>query len=299
MRRVNIPLVDKLLAVEWSHALDFQLGLYALYEIKETLEVLGSTIKAMKEGCLEDAVRLVMCSPALINCLMILSPDCLRNVMKMTFKPQSVQDAVQRAMKQMPAEMQHLFEDILAFANELDDGDLTILVQDFAALVNNFKVQIPKGLKKMQSGVLAFDFPGDILKSIDPVDILSELAQAVPTPFDQAYSKALELAPYAPLLKVVACMEKCTWCCCAGGIDDRCAAAGVEVRCGAPAHSSEKGVAEAGSARCCRGGQVQNAHARTPRAFPETPSLFSESRRSPRGYAFRGGGGFWVLQEEC
>jgi hypothetical protein len=44
-----------------------QIGLDALYEIKETVEVLGGTIKAMTEGKINDAVNLVMGSGALIR----------------------------------------------------------------------------------------------------------------------------------------------------------------------------------------------------------------------------------------
>ena len=39
--------IDKLLTIEWEHTVDFKLGLEALYDIKEIIEVLGGTIKSM------------------------------------------------------------------------------------------------------------------------------------------------------------------------------------------------------------------------------------------------------------
>ena len=59
--------IDKLLAVEWAHCVDFKIGLDALYEIKETVETLGGTIKAMADGQVTQAVNLVMGSSALIR----------------------------------------------------------------------------------------------------------------------------------------------------------------------------------------------------------------------------------------
>ena len=64
-------------AVDWTHSVDFRIGLDALYDIKETLEVLGGTVKAMTSGDVEGAMSMVMGSAALIGCLEVMEPDFL------------------------------------------------------------------------------------------------------------------------------------------------------------------------------------------------------------------------------
>ena len=229
--------IDKLLAIEWSHCVDFKEGLDALYDIKETVEVLGGTVQAMMKGKIDDAISLVMGSGALISCLEVLNPDMLRKMLKTAFQPAGVKMAIQKAMEKMPAELQHPFEDLLAFADELDMNDLDAIVADFVALCKQFKVKIPKKLAELRAkaekkgqevvsgssfgssgaemslivagsnlgsvDIPDFNFPGDILTSIDPMEILSLLASEIPPPFDTAYAKAMEMAAFAPLLPMV------------------------------------------------------------------------------------------------
>jgi len=209
--------IDKLLAVEWVHCVDFKIGLDALYDIKETIDVLAGTIKAMGEGKVADAVNLVMGSSALIGALEVLDPELLRNMLKTAFQPPGVKKAIQAMMATMPDELMHPFEDFLTFIDELDASDLDAIVGDFCALVKQFKVKIPKKLTEMRdnaakkateavSGALDipdFNFPGDFLQALDPIDILTMLGQKVPPPFDMAFSKALDLARFAPLLPML------------------------------------------------------------------------------------------------
>ena len=61
--------VDKLLAVEWVHCVDFKIGIDALYDIKEAVETLGDTIRAMMAGKVDEAVGVLMGSGAMISCL--------------------------------------------------------------------------------------------------------------------------------------------------------------------------------------------------------------------------------------
>ena len=79
--------IDRLLEVEWDHCVDFKIGLDALYDIKETLEVLAATMKTMMEGKIQDAMNLVMGSGALLSSLEVFDPELLRNLMKMAFQP--------------------------------------------------------------------------------------------------------------------------------------------------------------------------------------------------------------------
>ena len=232
--------IDKLLSIEWAHCVDFKIGLDALYDIKETVEVLGGTIKAMGEGKVNEAVNLVLGSAALISCLELLDPELLRNMLKAAFQPPAVTQAIKTMMGKMPEELQHPFEDFLEFINELDASDLDAIVSDFAALVKQFKVKIPKQLAQMREkaakqvketvagsgfgaagremqvimvsgsslgsipeGIPDFSFPGDFLASINPIDILAMLGEKVPAPFDIAFKKALEVARFAPLMKVI------------------------------------------------------------------------------------------------
>jgi hypothetical protein len=79
--------IDKLLGVEWEHCVDFKVGLDALYEIKETMEVLAETTKTLMQGNIQGALNLVMGSAALISCLEIYDPELLRKMLKMAFQP--------------------------------------------------------------------------------------------------------------------------------------------------------------------------------------------------------------------
>ena len=58
----------------------------------------------------------------------VLNPDMLRKMLKTAFQPVAVSNAIKAAMKKMPAELQHPFEDFLTFANELDEADLDAIV---------------------------------------------------------------------------------------------------------------------------------------------------------------------------
>lgn len=126
--------IDKLLCVEWAHCVDFKIGLDALYKIKETVEVLGGTIQAMMEGKVSEAVNLVMGSGALIMSLEVLNPEMLRKMLKTAFQPPGVKRAIQNITKKMPEELQHPFEDLLTFSDELDQSDLAAIVKDFVAV---------------------------------------------------------------------------------------------------------------------------------------------------------------------
>jgi len=128
-------------------------------------------------------------------------------MLKTAFQPPGVSKAIKKAMAKMPAELQHPFEDLLTFAHELDESDLDAIVGDFTALCKQFKTKIPKAIAQLKKSsrqnskslsVVAknfgampempempeFDFPGDILKSIDPLEILTQLGTKIPPPFD-------------------------------------------------------------------------------------------------------------------
>ena len=136
--------------------------------------------------------------------------------------------AIETAMERMPKELQHPFEDFLIFARELDESDLDAIVGDFVALVKQFKVKLPKKMAELREQGKAkiretgndlqisvssfgaaddfnfdFDFPGDVLKSIDPLAILKEFGSKIPAPFDVPFGKALEMAEFAPMLPIL------------------------------------------------------------------------------------------------
>jgi len=46
-------------------------------------------------------------------------------------------------------------------------------------------------------------FPQDLIKSVDPISILAMIGEKMPGPLKTAYSKALELAAFAPLMPIV------------------------------------------------------------------------------------------------
>ena len=46
-------------------------------------------------------------------------------------------------------------------------------------------------------------FPQDLIKSVDPISILAMIGEKIPPPLSTAYSKALELAAFAPLMPIV------------------------------------------------------------------------------------------------
>ena len=79
--------IDKLLEVEWEHCVDFKIGIDALYDIKETMEVLAATTKTMMEGNIQGAVNLVMGSAALMSCIEVYDPELLKSLLKKAFQP--------------------------------------------------------------------------------------------------------------------------------------------------------------------------------------------------------------------
>jgi hypothetical protein len=57
-------------------------------------------------------------------------------------------------------------------------------------------------------GIPDFSFPGDILTSLDPMDILEQLGEVVPPPFDMAFQEALKVARFAPLLPMLNALKE-------------------------------------------------------------------------------------------
>ena len=62
-------------------------------------------------------------------------------------------------------------------------------------MTKQFKVKIPKALeelkKKAKDNVeefVGFNFPGDILKSVDPLEILAMLGSEIPAPLDTVWT---------------------------------------------------------------------------------------------------------------
>ena len=177
--------VDKLLTAEWNHCVDFKLGLDALYEIKETIEIIGLSVGAMMKGNFQEAMNMVMGSTALLGCLASANPDVLRILLRQAFQPPAVQQAIRASKQKVPTDLHYKFEALLTFINELDENDLDVILLDFGSLVNSFKFRTPETSVKDMPGIPAFYFPGSILNSVDPIDILNVLGTEIPAPFDQ------------------------------------------------------------------------------------------------------------------
>ena len=102
--------------------------------------------------------------------------------------------AIQQAMARLPTNLHSPFIGLKQLSQQLD-GDVDALVQRFQEVAASFKVfDVPDP---------DFKFPHDLIKEINPVGVLSALAQKLPGPLRQIFEKGLQVEAFKPLMPLV------------------------------------------------------------------------------------------------
>ena len=151
-------------------------------------------VDKVKNSDLEGAVADVMSSMPVIKLFAQLDLEMPRAVLKKVFMNQSVKDVMKKVANSSSGQLCSAIAMLQKFADNLDAG-MDELLDKFA--------EVLKAFKNIDPNAVGFKFPQDLIKGINPLDILSEISHRIPAPFRDAFNKALELAAFAPLLPVV------------------------------------------------------------------------------------------------
>jgi uncharacterized protein YfcZ (UPF0381/DUF406 family) len=150
-------------------------------------------VQQLKDGNLEGAQALIMSTPVL-KLVKKFDIEMPRNMLKKLLLSNEVKAAIERYKAAMPQNLHAPFAQLQQFSQQLD-GDMDAIFQQFQEVVSSFKVFDVPGSN--------FKFPEDLLKAVNPINVLEMLGEKIPPPMDVAFKKAMELAAYAPLLPII------------------------------------------------------------------------------------------------
>merc|ERR1719183_2098711 len=159
-------------------------------------------LRRIEEKDLEGAVVLVMSSPNVLEGAEKLDAELPRHVLKRVLLKPAVQDAVEQAKSAMPTEeLKAPFEKLEILWKNLDTDTETVLTK---------AEEVMRSFEKCSGALFMskFKYPQDLVKHVDPVEVLLLLVSAIPAPLDEAFLKALELAACAPLMPVMQKIQK-------------------------------------------------------------------------------------------
>ena len=153
------------------------------------------------------ALELVISEPTVLQGANELGDkQLLRNVLREVLVKPAMKCAVARANSQDLSELKALFKQLqdLVDAGDANEKlpDTKMVIQKAEEIFTSFH---------QSSNVLSqskFKFPQDLIKHVDPVEVLLLLVSAIPAPLDEAFLKALELAKFSPLMPVMQKIQK-------------------------------------------------------------------------------------------
>ena len=130
------------------------------------------------------ALKEVIATP-LLNLLASFDKELPRTTLKNIFQTDAMNETLDKAKSKMESEeLKAPFNALQEFVkNGLDDG-IPEMMEKLTGVLEGFKVfEAPGSL---------FKFPGDLLKSVDPLEILKAIGEKIPPPLNSAFNKALE-----------------------------------------------------------------------------------------------------------
>ena len=151
-------------------------------------------VNHLKRGEIQDAVTVVMSSAAVLKVTSKFDPEMPRNVLKKVLQSTGFQSALQQMASKLPANLQSPLKTLQSLSQNLE-GELDEIMERFEGVMGE--------CKRVFAQRPDIQFPQDLIKSVDPVSILAMIGEKIPPPFSTAYSKALEVAAFAPLMPVV------------------------------------------------------------------------------------------------
>ena len=147
----------------------------------------------MKSKDLQGAVALLMSGP-MMKAVSTINTEMPRKLLKNLLTSAEMEAAIQQAMARLPTNLHSPFIGLQQLSQQLD-GDVDALVQRFQEVAASFKVfDVPNP---------DFKFAHDLIKEINPVGVLSALAQKLPGPLRQIFEKGLQVEAFKPLMPLV------------------------------------------------------------------------------------------------
>jgi len=148
----------------------------------------------LKDKDLEGALAVVMSSAAVLKVTAKFDPEMPRNILKKVLQNAGFTAAVQKMLSKLPANMQSPLKALQSLSQDLE-GDMDEMMEKLQGVMMECKEAFAqhKDIK----------FPQDLIKSVDPISILAMIGEKMPGPLKTAYSKALELAAFAPLMPIL------------------------------------------------------------------------------------------------
>ena len=145
-------------------------------------------IERVKAKDMPGAVALVMSSTGVLKLVSKFDKELPRDVLKKVLTKQEVTDAIELCKSKMPTpELQEPFKKLQDFCQNLD-ADVDTLLQQADDVFTCFKSCADALAKK------SFKFPQDILKQVDPEEVLQALASKIPAPMDVTLLNAVSTA---------------------------------------------------------------------------------------------------------
>lgn len=151
-------------------------------------------IEKIKDGDLGGAIGQILSMP-LLKLVAKMDVSMPRDILKKILQNDALQASIESALSGMQENLREPLEMLQKFAQNLD-GDMDEIMLDLNDILKSMKVYAA-------APNIDFSFPMDLVKGIDPIDILKTIGDKLPAPLGMAYSKALELAAFAPLLPMV------------------------------------------------------------------------------------------------
>eukprot|EP00802_Teleaulax_amphioxeia_P003565 Tamp_03568.p1 GENE.Tamp_03568~~Tamp_03568.p1 ORF type:complete len:1036 (-),score=260.28 Tamp_03568:551-3568(-) len=159
-----------------------------------TFAPLMPVLDKLKNQDLQGALAAVMSSAAVLKVTARSDPEMPRNILKKVLQNVDFIAAVQKMRSRLPANMQSPLETLQSLSQDLQ-GDRDEMMEKLGGVMVECKeafVQRPD-----------IKFPQDLIKSVDPISILAMIGEKMPGPLKTAYSKALEVAAFTPLMPIL------------------------------------------------------------------------------------------------
>jgi len=151
-------------------------------------------IEKIKDGDLGGAIGQILSMP-LLKLVAKMDVSMPRDILKKILQNDALQASIDSALSSMQGHLREPLEMLQKFAQNLD-GNMDEIMLDLNDILKSMKVYAA-------APNIDFSFPMDLVKGIDPIDILKTIGDKLPAPLGMAYGKALELAAFAPLLPMV------------------------------------------------------------------------------------------------
>ena len=145
-------------------------------------------VERIKVKDLHGAAALVVSTTGVLQLVSKFDVELPRTLLKMVLQKQEVQDAVEEVKSRMPTPaLQEPFQKLQAFSQNLDAAP-EVMLSEAEEVFGSFK----KSADALATN--SFKFPQDLIKQIDPADVLQALATKIPAAIGSMMLLAMDVS---------------------------------------------------------------------------------------------------------